>query len=102
MLIPLALAGVFAYIEYSSTSYNSWMGGSESVSEIADNRLGPIVVPLLLVSVLPAMWLGVWLGRPLVRGLVRAFLPPRMLGSMAFLWIADGKELPRPGRSARR
>jgi hypothetical protein len=98
MLIPMGLAGVFGYFALSTTAYSSWMGGAQPVSQIANNRLWPIVVPGLLLSALPMMWLGVWAGRPMVRGMVRAFLPPRMLGSLAFLWIAEGKEPPRPPR----
>lgn len=98
MFIPLAISGIFAYFAYSSVTYNSWAGGAESVSQLASARLGPVVVPGLLLSALPAMWLGVWAGRPLVRGLVRAFLPPRMLGSVAFLWLAEGRDPPRPAR----
>jgi len=38
--------------------------------------------------------IGVLTGRPFARGIVRVVLPPRWRGPLAFLWIADGKELP--------
>jgi hypothetical protein len=40
--------------------------------------------------------LGIWFGRPMVRGLVRLGVPPRLRGSLAFLWLADDRPLP-PG-----
>jgi hypothetical protein len=41
-------------------------------------------------------------GRPLARGIVRLALPPRLRGPFVFLWRADGKALPRPGRAVPR
>jgi hypothetical protein len=41
---------------------------------------------------------GVLTGRPFARGFVRVIVPPRWRGPLAFLWIADGKELPASKR----
>jgi hypothetical protein len=96
MMLPLAIAGFFAYISYQDQS-SGW-SGAQGVSRIASHRLAIVIMPAMLVSALPMMCLGILLGRPLVRGLARALLPPRMMGTLAFLWIADGKNPPRPCR----
>ena len=41
---------------------------------------------------------GVTFGRALARITVRTFLPPSIRPRLAFLWIVDGKALPRPCR----
>jgi hypothetical protein len=94
--LPIAIAGVISLMMYSAMR-STWLGGAEAVGDIARERLAWVVLPLLLVSLVPTVALGAWIGRPLVRAMVRAFLPPRMMGSLAFLWIAEGMEVPRPG-----
>jgi hypothetical protein len=39
---------------------------------------------------------GVIFGRPLARLAVHIFLPPSVRPRLAYLWLADGKPLPRP------
>lgn len=54
---------------------------------------GSLIIPAGLIGVAFLM-IGGWFGRPILRGLVRAMLPPRLRGSLAILWLADGKKLP--------
>jgi hypothetical protein len=96
-IIPVLLAGAGAAASVL-TADQPWLGSVESAHSLAEARLSPLVLPPLIVSALLWLWLGVWLGRPVVRGMVRTLLPPRMLGAMAFLWTAEGREPPRPAR----
>jgi hypothetical protein len=57
--------------------------------------------PITLLTLLWGMlWLtaGLMMGRPVMRGLAMVLLPPRMRGSLAGLWLADGLEPPRTKR----
>ena len=38
---------------------------------------------------------GLWVGRATTRRVILWFLPPRLRGPWSFLWLADGKSLPR-------
>ncbi len=52
------------------------------------------IVGFAIVRLIGAL-AAVWAGRPLARLTVRIFLPPRIRSVLAFLWVADGLELPR-------
>ncbi len=52
------------------------------------------IVGFALVRLIGAL-LAVWAGRPFARLTVRIFLPPRIRSVLAFLWLADGLDLPR-------
>lgn len=52
-----------------------------------------VVVGCMTAGIAGGM-LGVLIGRPTARGVVRVFLPPRLRGPFAYLWIADGRTPP--------
>ena len=57
--------------------------------------------PYDLASLTKPLATGLLLGRQTARGLIRALLPPRLRGSLAILWTADGKP-PPPGANRAR
>lgn len=58
-------------------------------------RIGSRMLLLSLAVGSLALILGMLIGRKLVRGLMRILLPPRLLQSLAILWIVDGLQPPR-------
>ena len=66
-----------------------WLG------QAAVEQLGPRIVPYSLALFTIAFITGLMIGRSVVRGLVRAFLPPRLRGSLAFLWTVEGLQPPK-------
>jgi len=74
-------------------------GGGPWIVAIAAVRatIEPIMLPASVVFCGLCMGVGVWIGRPVARLAVRALLAPRMRGTLAFLWLCDGKEPPTAG-----
>jgi hypothetical protein len=97
MLMPVALAAGVGWLILRD-SPATMFGGVMLASQAATAALGVPLFFLSLLVALPALWVGVLVGRPLTRGLVRALLPPRMQGSLAFLWTVEGLPPPRPAR----
>jgi hypothetical protein len=99
-LLPLGLALLFAYMSNSSVSRTwMWAGpGTVLAMHEAERILWPWIISICLMTCFVAFCIGIWIGRPLVRRLAWLLLPPRMLGSIAYLWIAEGKHPPRPRR----
>jgi hypothetical protein len=95
-VLVLAIVAVAAALQYLIKESNPWMIGAVSTTEAAYELVGWRVFALTLLISPLGLWVGVLLGRPLIRMLARALLPPRMQGSLAFLWIADGLPPPRP------
>ena len=81
LLIPFLSLVVLAYIASIET-----FRGAELLTLV--DWLTPVLVQMLGIA------LGILSGRAIARGVLRAFLPPRLLQSLAFLWHADGKEPP--------
>lgn len=99
-LIPTALAAVFAWMAHSSRSGVYGWGGGGVVYAIEEARrmLGPWLVGTALGVAFVAFCFGLMVGRPLMRALAIMLLPPRMIGSLAYLWIAAGKTPPTRSR----
>jgi hypothetical protein len=96
-LIPILLAATFVWLAHSSpTTRFAWGGGVVYAIEEARRLLGPWLVGTMLGSAFVAFCVGLMIGRPLMRWLAATLLPPRMIGSLAYLWIAAGKTPPRP------
>ncbi len=55
----------------------------------------PVVVPPTLCVGGVAILAGMCVGRPVARWLLPILLPPRLRGPMAFLWLVDGRPMPR-------
>lgn len=98
VLLPLAFALLFAYISAQSPSRTTlWMGGVAVYSMgLAQAALWPWIMAFTLATAYIGLCIGAWFGRPFIRWLARMLLPPRMLGSLAYLWLAEGKPVPRP------
>ncbi|MFM9958758.1 MAG: hypothetical protein ACKVZJ_11840 [Phycisphaerales bacterium] len=91
LIIPIVMGLSITWMLIDLTTQEFWGG---SLSDLARQTLG---VPLHLVVFLfmaYAMAMGVWLGRPIARWFVALMLPPRLRGSLADLWLCDGKSPP--------
>lgn len=98
MLIPPLLAGAMHLVfgSFDRTRWGGWMNNVISTSNAGWDIVGWRIFVLCLLVAPLGIWAGAFCGRPLARLLARALLPPRMLGAMSFLWLADNKGLPRP------
>ena len=98
LLVVSGLAGVFwlmsvgAVTGFGANAYFYYYGyGATGASHELWIVLGSLSVGTGVLS----LAIGLWMGRSLARGLVRLFLPPRLRGPLAFLWMADGKRIPK-------
>lgn len=98
-LLVVGLGAIFMLLEWLGTRAGLW-GGSfmpyyyyGGVDRL--DVLRPYLAPPCMVVCGVLYLLGLWWGRMLTRWLVVVFLPPRMRGCLSFLWLADGKPLPR-------
>ncbi len=92
VLVVGGLAGIFSWVSESvNTNTYMYYGGWG----MAWKDLNIVLLPVSLGIAMLCLCLGVWVGRPLARGLVLLLLPPRLRGPMSFLWLADGKRMPR-------
>lgn len=91
---PVGLAGIFLLLHIVNTDpeANIWWF---SVYDAASYQLAPTTMLMMLIILFLLMQVGLTFGRPFTRLLARALLPPRLRGGLAFLWIADGRALPR-------
>lgn len=80
----------------TATAYG-WTGAQW----LANSVMGMPFEVMSLGFALAALAGSMLIGRPIVRGLVRAFLPPRLRGGLAGLWVADGLGVPGVGRRGR-
>ncbi len=94
----MTLTGGLAVLVWSAESASSrwpgaWLTGIDLARRI---YFAPIIAMTLVAEVVP-FFVGLMIGRPLARLMVRAFVPPRLRVPLSFLWLCDGKELPRAG-----
>lgn len=108
VLVPLTL-GAFALAmtqvpdARSIFYFDPWgvfsMSGGPYVSAYAAARptIEPVVLPASILVCAMFLCVGVWTGRPIARLAVRGLLAPRLRGTLAFLWLCDGKKPPAVG-----
>jgi len=101
LVIPAVLvcAGALAVLVWSVDGTNSrWAGQWQmAIQKAREFYFIPVIALTLGAEVIP-LAVGLLFGRPLARTMVRAFVPPRLRAPLSFLWICDGKPLPRPAR----
>lgn len=97
--VVVALAWAISGVVWSTRSLNSpWPGAWILATEVARRMFFvPVMAASGVVLSVPLL-AGLVAGRPLARLMVRAFLAPRLRAPLSFLWICDGKPLPRPQR----
>lgn len=98
MLIGAASVGLgllFFLAERYSGSANSYYFYYGSGYQFASVQVGWLPAVVTMVLCLLALWAGVLIGRGLARWVVATLLPPRLLAAFSFLWLADGRALPR-------
>jgi len=100
ILVALGVLPVGAiFLWLLGTRSSSWGGmgtwGQVSI-ELASNVVGFRATAIQLAMLLPSLTLGVCIGRPVARLLIIWLLPPRLRLAYSFLWLADGKPLPKP------
>ncbi len=88
-----AVVACFAVVHTSVVSAFVWEIWEQDMPELIDWGK-EYIVGFALVRLIGALS-AVWAGRPLARLTVRIFLPPRVRSVLAFLWLADGLDLPR-------
>lgn len=100
VIIPIVfgLSTCWAYIDKLDDS-SQWGGQIDWMA--ADLAGFPLHVVVFLFMAY-AMSMGIWSRRAIARGFVRVMLPPRLCGSLADLWLSDGKTPPYAAQSRTR
>ena len=83
------LGGLFWWMAESGSGYgyNSGWNAWKDLWWV----LGPVCVGIGMAC----LTIGLWAGRPLARGMAMLLLPARLRGPLAYLWQADGREMPK-------
>lgn len=102
MLLPVLVAAAIQISVHVSRATDLAASNFESAYAIARVELGPILFAISDMWMYAGMLVGVFIGRPVARWLVRTLLPPRHMSALAFLWVAEGKDPPRPRGSNHR
>lgn len=91
LLIPLFIAGVFAAGDFVNGS-GTWFLGAQY---LVRRQIGWLPMAGAAGACLLTLFAGALAGRPIARAFLRLTLPARLLAAFAFLWLVDGKDLPR-------
>lgn len=83
-----------AFLGIANLEQRSW--GPYAVRAVAMRQVGLPLYLLNFAFIGVLMSVAMLCGRAIARGLVVLFLPPRLRAPFSFLWICDGKRLPRP------
>jgi hypothetical protein len=90
-LLVIGLTALFAIVPMTG-----WLSRPPTGSStVARQHIGTVFMYVTVAYTTLPLMIGMTIGRPITRGLVRALLPPRLRGSLAILWTAVGKEVPR-------
>jgi hypothetical protein len=99
VVVGLALGAEFVWGTLSPGSVlrpYSFGGTQMMAREAATNIVGRWLVGVALGTLFISVLIGLWSGRPITRWFIRLLLPPRLWAPLSFLWIAEGRALPRP------
>lgn len=99
LIVPVIfmLATLWAFIDKLDDS-SQWGGNLDWMA--ADMAGFPLHIVVYLFMAY-AMTMGIWSGRAIARAVVRFMLPPRLCGSLADLWLCEGRTPPY-GAAARK
>ncbi|MFN7020991.1 MAG: hypothetical protein ACK4WH_06650 [Phycisphaerales bacterium] len=94
LLVPIGLATLFYSAERYSSSFNTYYYfGSGHI--LASMQIGWVSAAMTMVFCLLALACGTLLGRRVARWMVQTLLPPRLATAFSYLWLVDGRPVPR-------
>jgi hypothetical protein len=96
----IGLGGLFVIADWLQTDSRMVMFGYYYTGYEAQRALALYLLPPAVAACGAMYIVGLWVGRAFARTAVAILLPPRLRGSLAFLWYVDGKPMPRVGRSS--
>jgi hypothetical protein len=94
--IPLLLlvGGGVLYLVVPNSWFNTWNWWGDTAQNIAFRHKGWVVMLAAGGLSIIVVQVGVLTGRPLARLAVRGLLPPRLRGTLGYLWLATGRTPP--------
>lgn len=92
LLLPLVFTLFFAFDDFFSIN-GMWFLGAQY---LAQRQIGWLPMGLAVVACTAFLFAAALAGRILARAFLRLVLPARLLAAFSFLWITDGKDLPKP------
>jgi hypothetical protein len=92
LMLPLVFTALVAIEEFVNAS-NQWFYG---VQYLVQKQVGWVPLAMTMAFAAACLIVGALAGRPIARTFLRFVLPARLLAAFSFLWIVDGKEMPRP------
>ena len=92
LLIPLVFTGLFAIDDFVNVN-SVWFFGPQY---LVQRQIGWLPLGLSAAACTLFLFAAALAGRPIARTFLRLVLPARLLAAFSFLWIVDGKPLPRP------
>ncbi len=99
LVIPIVLGLSTCWVLIDHIDGPSRGGGN--LNEMAANVAGTPLHLIVYMFMAYAMAMGIWVGRPIARAFVRIMLPPRLCGSLADLWLCEGKTPPCAAQARR-
>jgi hypothetical protein len=92
MLLAAFFVGLLAYDWMSDNPNWYW--------QAARRQISPPVAALTYAFAFLPLLAGLYYGRPVTRLAIRALLPPSMRGALAYVWTAEGLEVPTARRAS--
>lgn len=97
MLVPTLIAASFLMESLFSRRWSWYVDPSPMIAQ----QVGWLPTLMTLLFALFSLCLGAVMGRRLLRGLLAFILPIQLLPAFRFLWLADGRPLPKTRSVAR-
>jgi hypothetical protein len=100
LIIPIVLGLSTCWVLIDHIDGPSRGGGN--LNEMAASVAGTPLHLVVYMFMAYAMAMGIWVGRPIARVFVQIMLPPRLCGSLADLWLCEGKTPPCAAQARRK
>lgn len=99
LLIPIILPATFATLLALDDLFGSNAIWLHSPSPLIWRQIGWLPAFMTIAFGIACSFTGALVGRQIMRAMLGAVLPFRLLPAVSFLWLADGRPLPRPRAS---
>jgi len=96
LLLVLMLPVLFAISLAAYNLVDANGGWYYTFDTAIESQVGWVPTGLSIVAGALFLFAGALMGRPIARAFLRHVLPARLLAAFAFLWMADGKGMPKP------